>query len=195
MTQTPTTWAHWLICLAVFLTLSAAPARAESDTPKIRVSLHDGRLSVEAEQAPLQAVLEMVARHAGFAIEVRGEIVETVSPSIRALPLHAAIGELLGQGRHSFVLQFAERSPGQGAVKLARLVVIAASLDPAAPERADGPAARPPAEGPAAPVELDDAELQEAIEILEEMLQEEDLPLREAAAEALADLDDITAAN
>ena len=199
MAQTPNTRTGWLIRLAVVLSLTAAPALAESEAPDVRVSLRDGRLTVEAERAPLQTVLETIARHGGFTIEVRGEIAETVSPSIRALPVHAAIGALLEEGRHSFFLQYAERSPGQDAVRLARLVVIAASPDPAVGKRAgEEPSASPPAPGsaaPAAPVELDDAELQEAIEILEEMLQEEDLPLREAAAEALADLDDMTAAN
>lgn len=174
----------WLIGLALMLTLTATDAMAAPS--QIQVSYADGQVSLQAEKTPLRAVLLAVAEAAGLTVKLRGQLDEAVSPSIRDLPIRQAIGRLLDAAGHSFVLQLGAGEPAQSG----RLLVIAAngagapvvSLVPTA-ERSDE-ALDPEGEA-----------IEEAVVMLEEMLLEDDALLREAAAEALAGLEVMTATN
>ncbi len=188
--------AGWLIGLALVLALTATAAKGAASP--VQVSFADGRLSLQAERTSLRAVLDAMAEAMGFSIELRGEFGEAVSPSIRDLPIHSAISKLLDAGGHSFILQLAAREPGEGWAQPARLLVIAAdrsgSQTRSVGRNAETPTA-PSAEGSDEPVDPEGEAIVEAFVILEEMLLEEDVLLREAAAEALADLEEIAAAD
>ena len=170
------------LALAAALCLAATAGQASEAAKDLSIHLRDGRLSLKADDAPLREVLEAVGRAGDFTVEVRGHVSGSVSPSIRAQPLQAAIARLLAPSPHSFFLRFA-KSDG-GPARLARLVVIGADPAPAS-------AVAAPAATTEAVAEVRDVEREEAVTLLEAMLQQSDPALQEAAAEAMADLESL----
>ena len=171
--------------LGLALALALATTTARGAAAQLEVDFADDRLTLRAEQAPLRAALVAVAGAAGLEVQLRGELSETVSRSIRDLPLHSALARLLEAGGHSFILKLAPEGSG----KAGRLLVTAAN-GRSAPvvslaAAADRSAATADPEGEA---------FEEAVELLEAMSLEQDARLSEAAAEALAELEDFTAA-
>lgn len=172
------------LCLAA---TAATAARAET----ISLEVSDGRLSLEAEQVSLRTLLDTLGESAGFTVEVRGRLGGMVSPSIHGQPLAPAIGRLLDGSPHSFFLEFAKQAAGPA--KLSRLVVIAGA--PGTPRPPDEAAPRedlPAVESDETPA-LEAAAWQEAMALLEGALQGEDPAVREAAAEAMTDLETLQA--
>ena len=175
------------LALIGLLTWPGVTVGAESD--RLAVAVAQGRLSLEADRVPLTEILEAVAEEAGFAVELRGAIDELVSRSIVDRPLDLAIGEILGRSRYSFFLEFATADSPDQPRRLSKLVVISRSGGASG----GAPAQRDTAADPAAPEGPEDPEAaakEEAIDILEKLLREsDDSMLRDAAAEALDDLD------
>jgi hypothetical protein len=71
----------------------------------VTVSVAAGRMSLTAREVPLRNVLDAVAKKAGFALDVRGDLTEKVSHEFTDLPLDVALRRVLG--KHSYVIEYA----------------------------------------------------------------------------------------
>ena len=97
------TTANTSAALAVLLSLLAAPVLA--DGLPLRVDYLDGRLSVEARNVPVVAVLRRMAQKLGFEVLDMGASRAPVEQiAIRDLPLELAVSKLLEQT--SYAIQY-----------------------------------------------------------------------------------------
>lgn len=172
----------------------AGPPRAtatEAATSQLGIVVQEDRLSLDLVAVPLGDVLAALAEKAEIAVELRGEANEPVTFQVDVQPLHLAISEFLNTLGYSYILEFAADPTEGQARRLSKLTVIVPDGPAAAPMQAvEGQGARPGTEEPV-PFEAEDLDAaDEAIQILEEILREETDPdIRDAAAEALSDIE------
>lgn len=81
--------------LAVAPTANAGEPPAREDSWGLVVAVRDGLVSLEADHAPLTAVLEAIAEQAEFELSIKGELERKVTRTFVDVPLEEALRRML----------------------------------------------------------------------------------------------------
>ena len=104
----------------------ALAVEAEAGPAVVEVAIQGELLTLDAQGAPLAAVLEAIAAEVGFALVVRGDLDRSVTQSFESLAVDRAIRRLVG--RDSLMMRYAREPPARRQVVEVR--VYAASETP-----------------------------------------------------------------
>ncbi len=128
-----------LLLAAAILTFAGQWTRAAAaeppTTPRLHVTVEQGRLTVDLWNARLVRVLRLIGERAGVTMRFRGDPNATLTQSFAGVPIEEGLRRLL-QG-HSLVLVYAPTGKG-GAPVLTEVSVVPPSLAAAPRSRADG---------------------------------------------------------
>ena len=115
---------------------------------RVEVAVHEGRLTVDVSNAPLDQVLQAVAKAAGFELALRGDIDSRVTQSFRGVSLEEGIRRL-ARG-HSVVVSYAFAPAEPRGEIITEVLVLEGSTSADAPPTPARVSRLDP--GPAAPV-------------------------------------------
>jgi hypothetical protein len=139
---------NFCVVILLVLLLSVLPLNAQvpqNPPPTLSLSIHDDRLTVNIDHAPLAEVLAELARQADLRVslsESAGK--QLISRAFRDLPLEEGVERLLVGHSHAVLYEEASSPPGASGVKKIREIMVLS--DEAAPssQLTDRPAAREP---------------------------------------------------
>lgn len=96
-----------LVCWAVFCLWmpSALAAPAQSDAPSLAVALRDGRVTLDARNAPLATVFQALGRAGDFPVVIKGDLDTPMSGTMAGVALDKALRRLAG--RTAMVVRYA----------------------------------------------------------------------------------------
>ncbi len=93
------------------------------------ISLEDGRLTMDVQDASVSRVLRAIAAKGGFALDLVGQLDSRVSASFENVPIERALRRIVG--RSSYIIELAPAAGAGAPRRIGKLSVFARS----APER------------------------------------------------------------
>lgn len=99
-----------IACFSLILMLLVLMGGETAWSIPLEIKADHGLISIQAERVLLSDVLQAVASEAGLTIKSNDELADTVSLSIRNMPVEAAVRRLLAN--RNYVIQFKEAQDG-----------------------------------------------------------------------------------
>ncbi|MFQ5773597.1 MAG: HEAT repeat domain-containing protein [Kiloniellaceae bacterium] len=112
--------------LAAFLLAGRETVAEDSAAKSLEVSVHEGLVSLDARNVPLEDVLRAIAEQAGFRLVLKGDLSTPVTWSFKDVPVDRGVARLLGTA--SSLALYAPAPDGRGSV-LAEVRVLRGSSD------------------------------------------------------------------
>ena len=110
------------LAAAVLCQPISALAQAE---PALDITLADGRLTMNVQDASLSLVLRDIAAQGGFVLDITGEFDPKVSASFENVPIDRALRRIVG--RSSYIIELAPPAAAGAPRRIAKLSVFARS--------------------------------------------------------------------